>query len=195
MSAPNPVREEPLPDDERNAIQVLVPVGYSLIGVAEGEDAEAIGVALEATIARLSDAPPENPQQTAVALGAVYGDAVCRITGWEWVRITREDSAPVLAVASDDRSVCTEPIDVVLDRLAAGTDGHLTGFLWRWSAAWCSTPSRGSTAPSRSGSVVGGRRNAVLFWCVGVASLGGSVTRPVVTRSWDRPPRGGTMRV
>lgn len=129
MSAPNPVREEPLPDDERNAIQVLVPVGYSLIGVAEGEDAEAIGVALEATIARLSDAPPENPQQTAVALGAVYGDAVCRITGWEWVRITREDSAPVLAVASDDRSVCTEPIDVVLDRLAAGTDGHLTGFL------------------------------------------------------------------
>lgn len=128
MTGARDVREEALPADERAAIATLVPLGYSLIGIEPGSDAEEIGVALEATIARLSGDPPDNPRQTAVALGAAYGDAVCRITGWEWVRLMRGDTA-TLAVASDDRSVCTEPIDVVLDRLAAGTDGHLAGFL------------------------------------------------------------------
>ncbi len=128
MTDGNGVREEVLPADERDAIATLVPFGYSLIGVEPGSDAEEFGVALEATLARLSDAPSGNPRQTAVALGAAYGDAVCRITGWEWVRLLRGETA-TLAVASDDRSVCTEPIDVVLDRLAGGTDGHLAGFL------------------------------------------------------------------
>ncbi len=122
------VREETLPTDEREAIALLAPVGYGIIGIEPGTDAEDVGVALEATIARLAGHPPDDPRQTAVALGAAYGDAVCRITGWEWIRLIR-DGEPTLAVASDDRSVCTEPIDVVLDRLAGGTDGHLAGFL------------------------------------------------------------------
>lgn len=122
------VREEALPGDERDAIELLIPVGYALIGAEPGMDAEDIGMALETTIARLSDSPPDDPRQSAVALGAVYGDAVCRITGWEWIRLIR-DGEPTLAVAADDRSVCTQPIDAVLDRLAGGTDGHLSGFL------------------------------------------------------------------
>lgn len=128
MTDGHTVREEVLPDDERHAIQVLVPVGYGLIGIDPGSDAEDVGTALEAMIARLADAPPDNPRQAAVALGAAYGDAVCRIAEWEWVRLIR-DGDPVLAVASDDRSVCTHAIDAVLDRLAGGADGHLTGFL------------------------------------------------------------------
>jgi len=123
------VREEPLPAGDREAVTTLLSTGYALIDRAP-DDAEwtEVGIAFERTIAAMSSAPPDNPQQAAIALGAALGDVVCRITDWEWSRIIR-DGEPALAVVSDDRSVCVQPIDVVLDRLVDGADGHIAGLL------------------------------------------------------------------
>lgn len=129
MTDPQGVREEPLPDDERAAIATLVPTGYALAGRDPGDtDWEGLGASFEATIAAMAASPPDNANQAAIAVGAAVGDAVRRITDWEWTRLVR-DGAPALAVASDDRSLCVQPIDVVLDRLVDGPDGRLAGLL------------------------------------------------------------------
>ncbi len=129
MTAPRRVTESPLPDEDRDAVATLVPTGYALVGREPGDvDWAELGAAFERTIAAMSASPPDNARQAAVALGAALGDAVRRITDWEWVRLVRDDE-PALAVASDDRSICVQPIDAVLDRLVDGPDGHIAGML------------------------------------------------------------------
>jgi hypothetical protein len=72
---------------------------------------------------------PEARQDYAIALGCLWGQAVCDALGWEWCAVKKGD-AKVFSVASPNRSHHVPPMQFLQNQLRRrGADAEITSLL------------------------------------------------------------------
>lgn len=114
--------ERPLSEEEEAELDQLCAEAFGLLphpgdlGMAEdtpGVLPRFIGVMAEA-VRRGFELPIEIGQEAlALRLGALFGDEVARISGWEWVYLDFENGLEGLAVVSEDRALALMPLHMV----------------------------------------------------------------------------------
>ena len=126
MSASTPYRPvaRPLTDEEEAELTELVSGALVLLPAPEdvGLDPDApapgmypqfIGIMAEARRRGFELPFVVADEELALRLGALYGDELCRVAGWDWEMLSWPSGLETLAVVSPDRSVCVLPLDLV----------------------------------------------------------------------------------
>lgn len=122
--------ERALSDDDLDVSAQLLPFGYRLLGVGPEPAAQTIGQAVEheLNVLHASGVSDDETRRTLLALGFLIGDVICRVGGWEWVRLIRASGESV-AVVSPDRARFVEPIVWVELCVEDGVDGGVVGLI------------------------------------------------------------------
>ena len=124
-------QERDLHDEVRRDLAEMFELGLEMLDSKASEPAEDILATIEAWIENLAGTldDPDDQEESAVALGCVWGNQICRTLNWTWVRLVevaegtanRHDEQDTvvehLGVASADRRYVTFPTYAVRDIL------------------------------------------------------------------------------
>ena len=88
-------------------------VGMSADDVDAGMLPKFVGVMAEAVRRGFELPITVSTDELAMRLGALYGDEISRLAGWEWEMLAYPNGLEALAVVSPDRALCVLPLHVV----------------------------------------------------------------------------------
>ena len=125
--------DRPLTDEEEAELSVLLTMGLERVPLPpEVDDIDEVDPAL--LILGMADvvdalaagqAPPEglSRPELAMALGALWGEELCRLAGWRWAYFEGEDGLEGPIVAPPRKGWAVMPMRLLLDALERGQSG------------------------------------------------------------------------
>jgi hypothetical protein len=119
-----------LTDEEEAELSVLLTMGLERVPLPpEVEDIDEVdpallilGMADVVDALHAGEPLPEglSREELAMALGALWGEELCRLAGWRWRYLQREDGLEGLIVAAPRKGFAVMPMSLLLGALASG---------------------------------------------------------------------------